>query len=260
MIPKVLPPLTALSVLVTRPAPQSQEFCEQFARYGGTAIAFPALRIEALQAVPAPTAGHELVVFLSVNAVAHGAHLVRKTPEMRIAAIGRATAASLARLQMPADIVPESGFTSEDLLVHPLLNTRPGTRVLIVQGSGGRGVLHKHFRAQGMMVDSLEVYRRVRPEVDEHERARIEAYWESEGIDVVTITSVETLHNLMQMLTPRGCELLRRTALLSVSRRITQAAMQAGLQGPVLQAGSADHAAMIGALAKWRTRARSDLG
>ena len=256
MIPKVLPPLTALSVLVTRPAPQCLGLCEQIERYGGTAVAFPALRIEALQAAPA--GDHELIVFLSVNAVAHGAHLVKKAPGARIAAIGKATAASLARLRMPADIVPETGFTSEDLLAHPLLASPPGTRVLIVQGTGGRGVLHERFRAQGMAVESLEVYRRVPPEVDEHERARIEARWEDDEIDVVTITSVETLQNLMQMLTPRGRELLRRTTLLTVSRRIAQAAAQAGLQGPVLHAGSADDAAMIGALAQWRTRARID--
>ena len=256
MIPKVLPPLTALSVLVTRPAPQCQGLCEQIERYGGTAVAFPALRIEALQAAPA--AGHELIVFLSVNAVAHGAHLVSKAPGTRIAAIGKGTAASLAQVSMPADIVPEAGFTSEDLLAHPLLASPPGTRVLIVQGTGGRGVLHERFRAQGMRVESLEVYRRVQPEVDEHERARIEAHWENDGIDVVTITSVETLQNLLQMLTPRGQELLRRTALLTVSRRIAQAAAHAGLQGPMLQAGSADDAAMVGALARWRTRARID--
>ncbi|AMN48335.1 uroporphyrinogen-III synthase [Steroidobacter denitrificans] len=254
MIPKVLPPLTALSVLVTRPEPQCLGLCEQIERYGGTAVPFPALRIEALQAAPA--ADHDLIVFLSVNAVVHGAHLVKKAPGTRIAAIGKATAASLAQVRMPVDIVPETGFTSEDLLAHPQLAAPAGTRVLIVQGIGGRGVLHERFRAQGMMVESLEVYRRVLPEIDEHERTRIEAHWQNDGIDVVTLTSVEILHNLLQILTPRGQELLRRTALLTVSRRIAQAAAHAGLHGPVLHAGSADDATMIGTLAQWRTRAR----
>jgi len=287
MIPKVIPPLTGLSVLVTRPAPQCAMLCQQIEQHGGTALAFPAIRIEAVGAEilearapqtenpqtttletetaaaasvqasgTAPHGTYDLIVFLSVNAVAHGAHRVCKAPGCRIAAIGKATALSLARLDMPVDIVPNAGYTSEDLLAHPQLAMPPGSRILIVQGVGGRGVLHERFRAQGMAVDSMVVYRRERPDIDEHERERIDTYWANEGIDVVTLTSVETLENLLMLLSPRGREHLRRAVLLVVSRRIAEAAAQAGLHGPIIHAGSADDAAMIGALAQWRMRAR----
>ena len=73
MIPRVVPPLTDLTVLVTRPAVQCAALCAEIERYGGSAIAFPAVEIEpvAVQAKVA-SADYDLVVFVSVNAVEHG--------------------------------------------------------------------------------------------------------------------------------------------------------------------------------------------
>jgi uroporphyrinogen-III synthase len=65
------------------------------------------------------------------------------------------------------------------------------------------------------------------------------------------------LHNLMQMLSERGRELLSNTVLLVPSRRIAEAASAAGLRGLAIVAKGADDASMIGALAQWRTRARA---
>ena len=146
VIPKVLPPLTDLTVLVTRPAAQCAVLCEEIVRQGGNAIAFPAVAIEPL-AVQATVASvdYDLIVFVSVNAVEHGARHVTKGARTRIAAIGRATAAALAAAELAADIVPEAGFTSEALLAHPELQLTSGARVLIVRGAGGRELLKETF-------------------------------------------------------------------------------------------------------------------
>lgn len=255
MIPRIVPPFTDLTVLVTRPAAQSASLCGQITDRGGTAIAYPAIAIEPLAAPQVEE--QDLVIFVSVNAVLHGAPLIRKGAATRIAAVGKATAAALAQMQMPADIVPETGFDSEALLAHPGIGLTSGSRVLIVHGAGGRQLLQETFVARGMLVQTREVYRRVLPVHDESLRATIEARWADEGIDVVTLTSVETLHNLIAMLTDRGRELLRETALLVASRRIMDAAAAAGLRGESIRAAGADDASMIGALATWRTRARA---
>jgi uroporphyrinogen-III synthase len=260
VIPKVLPPLTDLTVLVTRPAAQCTLLCEEIVRQGGSAIPFPAVEIEPLGlAVAAAPVEFDLIVFVSVNAVEHGAPRITKGASTRIAAIGRATAAALAEAKLAADIVPEAGFTSEALLAHPQLQLADGARVLIVHGEGGRELLKDTFVAQGMAVETLEVYRRVRPVVDAARVAEIEARWADEdaGIDVVTVTSIETLENLQAMLTERGRQLLSRTALLVPSRRIVAAAVGAGLRGDAIVAPGADDASMIGALAQWRMRARA---
>ena len=258
MIPRVVPPLTDLTVLVTRPAVQCAALCAEIERYGGSAIAFPAVEIEPV-AVQAKVASedYDLVVFVSVNAVEHGARDVTRSARTRVAAIGRATAAALAAAELAADIVPEAGFTSEALLAHPQLQLTSGARVLIVRGEGGRELLKETFAAHGMSVETREVYRRVRPSVDAARLAEVEARWSDEGIDVVTATSIETLENLQALLTERGQQLLSSTALLVPSRRIVAAAVSAGLRGEAIVAAGADDASMIGALAQWRMRARA---
>jgi uroporphyrinogen-III synthase len=257
VIPKVVPPLTDLTVLVTRPAAQCAVLCEEIARQGGNAIPLPAVEIEPVAVQTTVTAlDYDLVVFVSVNAVEHGARQVTKSARTRVAAIGRATAAALAAAELAADIVPEAGFTSEALLAHPQLQLASGARVLIVRGEGGRELLRDTFVAHGMSVETREVYRRVRPNVDAAKVAEVEARWSDEGIDVVTATSIETLQNLQSMLTERGRQLLSSTALLVPSRRIVAAAVSAGLRGEAIVAAGADDASMIGTLALWRMRAR----
>ena len=259
MIPKVVPPLTGLTVVVTRPAAQCAMLCAEIEGQGGSAIAFPAVEIEpvAVQAAAVAAADYDLVVFVSVNAVEHGAQQVIKSARTRIAAIGRATAAALAAAELAADIVPEGGFNSEALLAHPELQLTSGARVLIVRGEGGRELLRDTFAEHGMVVETREVYRRVRPNVDVAKVAEVEARWSDEGIDVVTATSIETLQNLQALLTEHGRQLLSGTALLVPSRRIVAAAVSAGLRGEAIVAAGADDASMIGALAQWRMRARA---
>jgi uroporphyrinogen-III synthase len=258
VIPKVVPPLTDLTVLVTRPAVQCAVLCAEIERHGGNAIAFPAVEIEpvAVQATVV-SVDYDLVVFVSVNAVEHGARQVTRGGRTRIAAIGRATAAALAAAELAADIVPEAGFSSEALLAHPQLQLTSGARVLIVRGEGGRELLKETFVAHGMAVETREVYRRVRPNVDAGRVAEVEARWSDEGIDVVTATSIETLQNLQALLTERGRLLLSSTTLLVPSRRIVEAAVSAGLRGDAIVAAGADDASMIGAMAQWRMRART---
>jgi uroporphyrinogen-III synthase len=260
VIPKIVPPLTGLTVLVTRPAAQCAPLCEEIERQGGSAIAFPAVEIEPVAVQTTVTTGdYDLVVFVSVNAFEHGARQVTKSTRTRIAAIGRATAAALAAAELAADIVPEAGFTSEALLAHPQLQLTGGGRVLIVRGEGGRELLRDTFMEHGMSVETREVYRRVRPHVDAAKVAEVEARWsdEDQTIDVVTATSIETLQNLQALLTERGRQLLSGTALLVPSRRIVAAAVGAGLRGEAIVAAGADDASMIGALAQWRMRARA---
>jgi len=232
--------------------------CAQIEGQGGSAIAFPAVEIEpvAVQATVA-AADYDLVVFVSVNAVEHGAQQVIKSARTRIAAIGRATAAALAAAELAADIVPEAGFNSEALLAHPELQLTSGARVLIVRGEGGRELLRDTFAEHGMVVETREVYRRVRSNVDAAKVVEVEARWSDEGIDVVTATSIETLQNLQALLTEHGRQLLSGTALLVPSRRIVAAAVSAGLRGEAIVAAGADDASMIGALAQWRMRARA---
>lgn len=255
MIPFVVPPLTGLSVLITRPAAQAAALAATIEQRGGSPVLFPAIEVVPIEATAAT--GHELVIFISVNAVAHGARCITRSAGTRIAAIGNATAAALAAAGLEVDLVPDSGFNSEALLAHPELNLVPGSRVLIVRGAGGRELLQETFAARGCSVEVLDVYARALPAVDTVRRDALETAWADGGIDVVTATSAATLHNLHALLSERGRELLLTTPLVVASRRIEDAALELGLRGECIVAAGADDAALAGALTYWYRRARS---
>jgi uroporphyrinogen-III synthase len=255
MIPKIVPPLIGLGVLVTRPAGQAQTLYAEIERLGGTAHKFPTIAIEPLAAAAA--APCDLVVFASVNAVEHGKQLVAPNPAMKVAAIGKATASALEQAGFKVDYVPEAGFTSEALLAHPELTLREGMRVLIVRGEGGRELLMNTFAERGLIVETRQVYRRVRPAIEPHARDTLEREWSEGNVDIVTLTSVATLENLYAMLSERGRELLAKTPVLVVSKRIAAAARDHGLQGEIVSAPAPDDASIVGTLAKWHARART---
>jgi uroporphyrinogen-III synthase len=256
MIPAIVPPLTALSVLVTRPAPQAAALAAGIRSLGGEAIVFPSIAIQPIEGNAAPPP-HDLVIFVSVHAVEHGACFIQKSTSTRIAAIGNATAAALAAIDMTADLVPTASATSEGLLEHADLKLSTAQSVLIVRGEGGRDALRDAFSAQGASVTLLEVYRRVAPSVSANEVHALETRWSEAGIDVVTATSVETYLKLEALLSEGGRDLLRTTTLIAPSHRIIDAARANGWRGEALISGGADDAAILGTLARWRTRARA---
>lgn len=255
MIPMIVPPLQGASIVVTRPAQQAVSLSQHIQRLGGEAILFPALAIEAVAAGVAPPC--DLVVFVSANAVAHGAHLITRTAQTRVAAIGKATAAALEALDIHVDFMPAADANSEALLEHPELAATACSSVVIVRGVGGRTLLQESFTALGAQVQLHEVYRRVRPEVDAATLAAIGSRWAAGEIDIVTVTSVTTLTNLFAQLGGSVAHLLRRTALVVASPRIREAALAMDCQGDIVLARGADDDSLIGALSYWQTRNRN---
>lgn len=254
MIPRIVAPLTGLTVLVTRPRPQALALADSIAALGGEGIVLPTIAIEPLEA--APPEAHDWVIFVSVHAVEHAAHLVRRATGTRVAAIGKATASALAAANVPADLVPDAPFTSEALLAHPGFRPTAGQRVLIVRGAGGRETLRETLGTWNVHVAVLEVYRRVRAEIPPAEIAALETRWSEGELDAVTAMSVETFMNLRDLLTPRGRGLLMQTPLVAPSQRIIDAAAATGWNAASLVTSGADDVSVVGALARWRTRAR----
>ncbi|MFL6620122.1 MAG: uroporphyrinogen-III synthase [Povalibacter sp.] len=254
MIPAVIPPLTGLSVLVTRPLQQSERLAANIREQGGEAHLLPAIEIVPL--VAQITGLFDLIVFISVHAVEHGAPLMIRGEATRIAAIGTATASALEAAGLPANIVPAQGFTSESLLAHPDLGVGANSRVLIVRGRGGRELLQETFSAQGCVVETLEVYERILPALDPARLDELEMLWVSGEINVVTVTSVETLENLRALLSDRGNACLASTPLVVPSARIAIAAKELGITGDCIVASGADDQSIVTALARWHARAR----
>ncbi len=260
MIPFPVAPLRDVTVLVTRPADQAASLCASIDALGGEALAFPAIAIEsiAIESLASSSLGGEYdwVVFVSVNAVTHGLPHIKRGPQTRIAAIGKSTATLLESHEIRIDAVPDSDFTSEALLTHPALSDIASQRVLIVKGAGGRELLHATLLERGAQVATVDVYRRVLPVLANDTLQTLERRWQEGGIDITTLTSVETLDNLTSLLTEIGRSRLQSTPFVAVSERIAAAARSRGLTGTCVLARNADDASIVGAIAAWHARAR----
>lgn len=260
----VAQPLSNVRVLITRPAAQAQRLAQLIERAGGEAIHFPALEIAApldstaLKRVLADIARFDIAIFISPNAVAYGlAHLkehVGLPPHLTIAAIGRGTAKALVETGVTKIIVPPDGSDSETLLALPQLIDVTGKRIVIFRGEGGRELLGDALRARGAEVAYAECYRRVRPATD---AAPLAARLNAGNLDIVTVTSVETLHNLHDMLDPPSRERLRRLPIVVVGGRQAEACRALGwAREPVVARGASDEA-ILAALEAWRASQNS---
>jgi uroporphyrinogen-III synthase len=234
--------LGGIGVLVTRPADQADPLCELIEAAHGRPIRFPTLEIAA---TPDPDAARailalpcDLLVFVSANAVRHAfALLPQELPaDIAIAAVGKATASRLADVGLEPSIVPADGFDSESLLALPELQQVAGRRVVIVRGNDGRPVLGDALRERGAEVAYAEVYERRLPR---RSTANLVRGWD-QLVQVVTATSNTILDNLFELLGAEGGDLLRRTPLLVVSRRMADHARTRGCRRVYLAASAHD--------------------
>jgi uroporphyrinogen-III synthase len=257
--------LCRLRILVTRPAGQCEALCRRIAELGGEGIPWPAIEIEPLR----PDAGsreqlaragdEDLVIFVSRNAVVHGATLLPRSPRPRLAAIGPSTRNALEQIGLDLDIEPD-GFDSESLLTHRQLTKLEGHRVFIVRGAGGRELLGDTLRERGATVDYVEVYRRRPRTSTPRERAELLATWQSGGVDLYTATSVQILEALYSNLGDEFSEMLASTPLVTASRRVVQRSEELRHRAERVLAPGPDDRSLVAAIASWRGRPRDPAG
>lgn len=247
--------LHGLRVLVTRPAGQAQRLCQLIAADGGEAFPLPTIDIRDpvdrfhLEGVVDALAGYDLAVFISVNAVIRGLDYITARGEwpagVPIATVGARSAEALAPYGLSAALVPEHHYSSEGLLALDELQDMRGQRVVIFRGNGGREHLRDTLAERGAEVEYVEVYRRACPTVDPQE---ILPYWQPGALDIITVTSNESLQNLYDMAGVTGQPLLREIPLLVVSERQAQLARQLGFSRQPLRAAHASDEAIVAVL------------
>ena len=232
--------LDGVGVLVTRPRAQADELVRAIEAEGGVARCFPVLEIRPFDALDirnsvARLGKPDIVVFISRNAVEYG---IEYTDGGDIAVIGPATARAVRDAGRVVDIRPEHGYDSEHLLAEERLRDVAGKRVRIVRGGDGRELLADELKKRGATVEYLSVYERRLPEVSADELADLEACWRAGGIDVVTVMSVQSLHNLVTLL-PRWCaRRLEDTPLVTPAGRVIKEALERfPASRPVLASG-----------------------
>ena len=242
--------LHGVRVLVTRPESAAGRLAEAFAAEGAIARCVPAIEIVPVENTTSFERLRERIretavaVFTSVNAAEGFCDLMRGAardvlPPV-VLAVGEASAGALRARGVAGVGTPSGRLDSEGLLACPQLDVQcvRGRLVAIVKGEGGRGLLARELRLRGAEVIEANVYRRRAPErlADRLAVARRSA-------DVVTVTSVETLENLLGA-APWTTSWLSRRSIVAAGERVARVARARHLSR-VTVAGGADAASIV---------------
>ena len=218
-------PLSGKRVMVTRSRLQAGALSDLLAQEGADPVEVPSIEVapladdRPLREAADRLSGYQWAVFTSVNGVeAFWRALENQGLDTRafggvhVAAIGPATAESLACRGILADLVP-SEYVAETLLEELGGHIHSGDRVLLPRATGAREVLAEGFRALGASVDEVGAYRTVVPQ-EAAKRAR--RLLRDDRMDVVTFTSSSTVRNLVEMIGKRDAQLLARPAIACI--------------------------------------------
>ncbi|HSJ31680.1 MAG TPA: uroporphyrinogen-III synthase [Longimicrobiales bacterium] len=191
------PPLTGLTIAVTRPGDDAGELADLLEKAGAVPLLIPLTRIlpprddAPLRRAVASAGAYEWIIFTSARAVdAFGAVAAPDTPERlraRIAAVGPATAAAVhALIGRAPDVVPER--TTGGGIVPALLEQGPlrGVRVLWPRAETPRPELPAALLAAGALLDDPIAYRTVPDPAAARQLAELAA---GGRVDVITFTA-----------------------------------------------------------------------
>ncbi len=206
-------PLAGRTIVITRAAAQADEFVIELERYGAEVVLCPTIEIcalddyERLDEAIDHLYGYDWLIFTSVNGVdyffkrlnARG-RSAQDLDELKVCAIGEATADSLRDLHVHVDVIPEE-FKAEGVFA-ALERFVGGTaalgnlNVLIPRASVARDYLPKALERAGARVDVVPAYRTALPA--NLDRGRVAAML-SGGADCIAFTSSSTVKNLAQL-------------------------------------------------------------
>ena len=219
-------PLQGKRILVTRTREQASTFSERLRALGAEPVEFPTIRIVPPQdweqldsalnklflenVVERPY--YDWLVFTSANGVTICCerlitlgHSIEHMSHVRIAAIGPATAATLKRYGLTADIVPDE-YIAEGVAL-ALRNdaqqrdiSLKGQRVLLARAAGARNILVTELQQAGALVDEVPAYFTVAVAHDDEQGQQILRLLQEQKLDILTFTSSSTVRNFMQWL------------------------------------------------------------
>ena len=206
-------PLAGRTVVITRAQNQAEEFVTELEQYGAEVILCPTIEISELESYERLDEaiehlyGYDWLIFTSVNGVEHffkrlkaGDRNASDLDEIKVCAIGEATAARLRDLHAHVDVIPDE-FKAEGVFA-ALARFVGGTdelkslNVLIPRASVARDYLPRALEQAGARVDVVPAYRTSVPE--NLDRGRVAAMLSGSG-DCIAFTSSSTVRNLARL-------------------------------------------------------------
>ena len=203
-------PLTGKTVVITRARAQADEFVTELERYGANVVVCPTIEIKPLEDYARLDEaiehlyGYDWLIFTSVNGVDHfferlnqqqrNAH---ELDEIKVCAIGDATAERLHSLHVHVDVVPAE-FKAEGVYAALVSfvggeESLRGANILIPRASVARDFLPKALDQAGARVDVVPAYSTSLP--DNLDKGHVAAML-SGSADCIAFTSSSTVRNL----------------------------------------------------------------
>ena len=205
--------LAGRTVVITRALAQADDFAAELQKYGAEVILCPTIEIseldsyERLDEAIDHLYGYDWLVFTSVNGVDYFFQRLKARDrntsdidELRVCAIGEATAERLNDLHVHVDVIPEE-FKAEGVFeaLKSFVGGADGLKnlnVLIPRASVARDYLPRALEESGARVDVVPAYRTSLPA--NLDRGRVAAML-SGGTDCIAFTSSSTVKNLAQL-------------------------------------------------------------
>ncbi len=244
-----------MNIVVTRPENQADALCHLIEQQGWNAIRFPTLQIIALKNDKIKQQiesiyKYDWLIFISVNAVNFAISAnngkIDDFRDISIAAIGKATAKALKSAGLSVDLIPETEFNSAGLLAAGEMNFVAGKTCMIVRGKGGLETLANGLRERGATVEYMEVYRREKPNCID--KSVIDLL-KKKKINVITLTSGETLKNILALINKDLHADLFLVPIIVVSNRLKRLAEQFGFKNIAVSKDPGNRAIIETALA-----------
>ncbi len=247
-------PLAGRRVLVTRAARQAGKLSEGLSALGAIPVEVPLLEIafpdsfEPLDNALRNLSRFDWLIFTSANTVRAlasrlpevGLHIVA-SHNVKVAAVGPATASAAREAGWPVSIVPEA-YVAESL-ISALGDRISGARVLLARASLARDVIPGALRAAGAIVDVVDAYRNVLPEAAP-EQLR---YALAGGLDAATFTSSSSVTHLAQAANSAGVAFpFAGIPAVSIGPITTQTLRELGWE-PAIEADPHDISGLIAA-------------
>ena len=217
-------PLFGVRIVVTRPRAQAADLVTRLEQLGADPIEVPTIQVVApedpapLDRVCARVDEYDWVVFTSANAVAYfmrqllaGPGDVRGLRDVRLCAVGPATAEALSRYGIKIDLVPEE-YRAEGV-AHALREGRDltGARVLLPRADLAQDLLPVALRKAGAIVTAVTAYRTTPVDLEAADAPDIYGLLLEQGVDIITFTSGSSVKNLVDTLgEDQAADLLRR--------------------------------------------------
>src|SRR5260370_13290493 len=215
-------PLEGKRILVTRTREQASVLSERLRALGAIPVEFPTIRIvppEDWSALDSALrrlftkegSSYEWLVLTSANGVTicserlhslgYEVRDLQAKQHIRIAAIGPATAAALARYGMTADLVPDE-YIAESVAAalitdaHKRGSSIAGQRILLARASGARKVLVSELQQAGALVDEVAAYDTLPVAREDSHGREVLSLLLSHQLAIVTFTSSSTVRNV----------------------------------------------------------------